>query len=376
MRRFKKLKGDKTYQYIDEESLLIYHPEGGRVYGFEKEMAAFVLHLDELIHQNPSIDLVALFPNIPKKNLFEIKKILSGSSIDNGQSYEPPLDTGCFAEDGKKRVHYAVSDACSFSIAYPDEKFFESIDPQFRHLQTENPTGRRINVDFAPADSNTWQLYFNARKTALPAKRETIPLILQENLIIAFYQSNPYLMAMHAGAVRFGDRSIILPGASGSGKSTLTAALTTSGFDLYSDEIALLGYDGMLTPIPFCMNIKEGSWKILEMRFDNLCTAHEHLRFDGQKVKFLLSDKISKKRGAVSAVVFPKYRKESACHVEPLTSCETLKRISESGYQLEQPLNEEHFELILNHLLAKPAYEMTYGSLDDAISKLAEIVNG
>jgi hypothetical protein len=55
---------------------------------------------------------------------------------------------------------------------------------------------------------------------------------------------------LHAGVVCVDGRALILPGASGSGKSTLVAALVGAGGTYVSDEFAVLGGDGMVTPYP------------------------------------------------------------------------------------------------------------------------------
>ena len=82
------------------------------------------------------------------------------------------------------------------------------------------------------------------------------------------------------------------------------------------------------------------------------------------------------KNDAISMLIFPKYEKNAECKLERLSSCETLKRIRHAGYQLEKPLSEENFELILSHLLSRPAYSLTYGSLEDATEKIKELCGG
>ena len=56
------------------------------------------------------------------------------------------------------------------------------------------------------------------------------------------------LIAIHAGAVAFDGRAIVIPGRSLSGKSTLTEALVSHGGTYYSDEFALLDQTGRVHP--------------------------------------------------------------------------------------------------------------------------------
>ena len=55
---------------------------------------------------------------------------------------------------------------------------------------------------------------------------------------------------VHAGAVVWGDRALLLPGRSFSGKSTLVAALVQAGAGYLSDEYALLDADGLVHAYP------------------------------------------------------------------------------------------------------------------------------
>ncbi len=58
----------------------------------------------------------------------------------------------------------------------------------------------------------------------------------------------PGLIAVHACAVAFDGRAVLVPGRSLSGKSTIAAALVDQGGTYYSDEYALLDPDGQVLP--------------------------------------------------------------------------------------------------------------------------------
>src|SRR5262249_20837379 len=54
----------------------------------------------------------------------------------------------------------------------------------------------------------------------------------------------PYRMAIHAAAVEWQGRAVLLPGEAGAGKSMLTAALARAGFGFMSDDLVLLQTPG------------------------------------------------------------------------------------------------------------------------------------
>ena len=371
-----------VYKYLGDDSLFLLNTQSGHVLGFEKESAALALHVDELLKRNDEKALAQLATQLPDGTVERIVDTLRDDIETSDETYEPPLDIGEFVPDGKERVAYRAVDVLFFHIAFPTPEFAERIEPQFRHLRVKEeedasrPVARSVNVDIERAENGLWQLYFNQKPIAAPVASETMPLILQENLIIAYYQARPYLMALHAAAVSVEGRAVVMPAVSGSGKSTLAAAFAARGYGLFSDEIALVGHDGRVRPVPFSMNIKEGSWRVMEPHYPALMHRPSHLRFDGQLVKFLSPVNLKEDCEEVGAIVFPKYEKGASCRVEELSACETLRRIKEAGYQLDEPLVAERFESILEHLLAKPSYALTYGSLDEAMATVRELVVG
>lgn len=64
---------------------------------------------------------------------------------------------------------------------------------------------------------------------------------------------------IHAGAVAYRGRGIVLPGASHAGKSTLVAALLRHGAVYYSDEFAVIDGDGRLHPYPRPISLRGGA---------------------------------------------------------------------------------------------------------------------
>lgn len=101
------------------------------------------------------------------------------------------------------------------------------------------------------------QLYFGA-------SRYQLAYILMNEVIFHCIKTNTRHHALHAGAVRRGDRCVILPGKSGNGKSTLTAWLVANGWQYLTDELVFLANDGSVSPwtrpINLKVNEKHKSW--------------------------------------------------------------------------------------------------------------------
>lgn len=74
---------------------------------------------------------------------------------------------------------------------------------------------------------------------------------LHHQVIKRFIQVRPDLLWIHAGAVSFAGRAIVLAGPSGEGKSTIVEALLDWGCSYLSDEIAPIDpVDGTVLPFP------------------------------------------------------------------------------------------------------------------------------
>lgn len=75
---------------------------------------------------------------------------------------------------------------------------------------------------------------------------------------------------VHAGAVSYNGRGIVLPGVSGAGKSTLVRRLLERGATYYSDEYAVLDRAGRLLPFPCLLKLKDRSpdaWRVEAAEF-------------------------------------------------------------------------------------------------------------
>ena len=64
------------------------------------------------------------------------------------------------------------------------------------------------------------------------------------------------LVFVHAGAVAWGGRAIVVPGRTLAGKSTLVAALVRAGATYYSDEYTVLDPQGMVRPYARMLSIR------------------------------------------------------------------------------------------------------------------------
>lgn len=88
---------------------------------------------------------------------------------------------------------------------------------------------------------------------------ETYPSSLDlANLVeLTVVERLPDLVAIHAGAVAFDERVVLLPGSTQTGKTHLVTALLSAGATYLSDEFALIDDLGLVHPYPRMLALRE-----------------------------------------------------------------------------------------------------------------------
>jgi hypothetical protein len=100
-------------------------------------------------------------------------------------------------------------------------------------------------------------LYSGFTLYARSANLEEVLHALETHLHLYVGESASNRVFVHAGAVGWRGRAIVLPGASRAGKSTLVAALLRLGASYYSDEYAVLDPEGRLHPFDRPLSIRQ-----------------------------------------------------------------------------------------------------------------------
>ncbi len=360
---------DSLYAYIIDESLLIYSQKTQNVYGFEKGSAALFLQIDELIGSQAYREIADVFPEVDTALLKNMNDLASCEEEVDAVEYEADMDLGTYTEDNLPRTYYQVDDTV-FAIHYPEDAFFKRFHPVYEHLHVKKPDAKNmVSVDFVK-NEDLWEIHWNDIPVEMSIPEPQLATFLQEKMMTSIYQAQPYLISLHAASVEKNGKVIIMPATAESGKTTLTATLLHHGFKLFTDEATSLDYEGYVHPLPFCMNIKEGSWKILSPMYPHLNDRDTHSRFDGQNIRFLPPVNMHKGRQKASHMIFPKYTPNAKTILTQIGAKEALEKIKEASYQVQESMDRDKFELILTHLVSLPKYSLVYSSSDEAIAMI------
>lgn len=224
----------------------------------------------------------------------------------------------------------------------------------------------------------SWAISANGREIFASVQDEQIGLGLLHAVRSLLYDEAPYDVAFHAAMIADSRHGIMLCAPREFGKSTLSAYLSAHGFDLVSDEPALLSLDtSSISPVEMPISLKEGTWRILENEWPQLTDAPIHVRSDGRRIRLLHlpHDRAAHTPRRLTHIVFPKYSPSSPASLEALSPIRRLTLLNEGGMLLGKQLTKDKFEHFLRLICATPAFLAHYGSLQEAAGMIASIVN-
>lgn len=180
-------------------------------------------------------------------------------------------------------------------------------------------------------------------------------------LVLAGARTNGLLL--HAAAVKWAGRGLLLAGATGSGKSTLTAFLTNRGFDYLSDELVYVPLESMCVEgFTAPLKIKRSGVDALEGRVPlttegrvSMAGRHDVLVQPG-------ADARATAPVSLSVIVFPRYQPNSEFRLKALTPAQTGLRLM-AGVLNGERLPDHGFRAAARVASLAAGYTMRYASL-------------
>jgi hypothetical protein len=252
-------------------------------------------------------------------------------------------------------------------LEYPTGPLEELCRDYFRNcLPGKQPARYHLCVQ---RKGDSWAIYGNGCELLSSLRDEQLGLGLLHAARSLMYFNAEYDVAFHAAIVADGDRGVMLCAPREFGKSTLAAYLVAQGFDLVTDEPALLHLDACtVSSLLLPVSLKEGSWAVLRQEWPQLASAPTHVRSDGVKIRLLHPPRTSPSASSrhLTHIVFPEYGLAYTGSTERLSPLGTLSLLNEGGMILPKDGTRDKFEKFLRLVCSIPAYIVQYDSLVDA----------
>jgi hypothetical protein len=252
------------------------------------------------------------------------------------------------------------------------------INPFIKSLQIKKEPEADLLITIK-RDNGKWQISLNgAIQDQAEQPERLLPMLYAQIRIFAF-QKQQRLLTIHGAVITANSgETVVLAGCSGSGKSTLAATLLAKEYALVSDEPAVIDDAGTVLTMPLGLGVKEGSWKALLRYYPELVDLPVHLRFDDQKIRYLLSGSIKvaepQNRYPVTHLIYPGYSQSSSAKLQSLSIVQTLNLFAEAGYHIPG-LDEARVVGIINWLAGIERYSLVYSSTEEALLLLKEILH-
>lgn len=188
-----------------------------------------------------------------------------------------------------------------------------------------------------------------------------------------------HFLTLHAAAI--GKKNcVLLSGVSGAGKSTLCALLALRGWEYFGDDLVGITIDdtiqGHIVPLPSAVGIKSNTWELLSSEYPIIATL-EIIRYGEKTARYLplpSSSQTQNSKRLVSAIVFPRYAKDTAIAHHSISVIDALKELVNSGISMNREMNSDEVQQFLEFLCRTPLYQLVYSDINEANTWLSTLV--
>ncbi len=198
------------------------------------------------------------------------------------------------------------------------------------------------------------------------------PLSLEWAINYAVYQWMHRYLIFHSAALKCDQTLVLFPADSGSGKSTLSASLMLSGWQLFSDELAII--EGVDAPSVHCfakpVNLKNGSVNIIADKYPQAIFGDPIPATDKGDVRLLKHKYIAENPPApVGGVVFVQWCSGAAASLVEVSPKKAFEQLLENAvnYTLRR---EDGFKQVCQIIGTSKLFQLTYSDLDEGIALL------
>jgi hypothetical protein len=182
------------------------------------------------------------------------------------------------------------------------------------------------------------------------------------------------LILIHAGAVAWRGRAVLLPAPPDSGKTTLAAALTAAGFAYLSDEAAPIDpFSRRVVPFPRALWLESASVEALDRFLAN---------GEGERVRRNGTSHVAPgdlRRGRVGApvrirhIVFPRYTEGARTELIPLSRAEGVVEIGRNAFNLDT-FGSQGIDVLASVVRGADVHRLSVGDLGTAVEAISALV--
>jgi HprK-related kinase A len=182
-----------------------------------------------------------------------------------------------------------------------------------------------------------------------------------------------HVLILHAAAVAYGNRAVIMPAPPGSGKSTLCAALANRGWRLLSDELTIIRLDtGEISGLARPVNLKNKSIDVMRnFAPGTFLTAPVHDTTKGTVALMAPSAESVRDVGQAAKpywMILPRYKAGVPTSLMPMQTGAAFLQIADNAMNYHV-LGIKGFEAVGQLVDRCQHFSFEYSQLDEAIAQ-------
>ena len=306
---------------------------------------------------------------------------------------------------GKKEILSHIKDHLSLSLHFTfyghtsqiltnSQKLYDHFSDNYHYFLTEGSDAQSsfVVLDEKASDINPFM------QQLFPNRHFTGSLLVAEELdmcfLISTYSNYAYELAcllfqsmvlhlsdryfnVHAAALVQGSTGLLIPGSQHCGKTTLSLELIKRGFNLLSDDLAIIHRETLsVMPFPRALNIREHTLPLVSDFEDHLVSKREFEIAD-EKRWFLDLKDFSGSSFIPTDIIFPQLTPSQTPHIESFSKTRALLELLRQTMApflpgLPQPDDSSNFDVASRLVQQASVYTLKVGDVADTIDVLLE----
>lgn len=259
----------------------------------------------------------------------------------------------------------------AFKIVYGSASVEKYIHLPLAHLEANLFEDKIYTIEVFPyAERYFLRIEGDSEKTVSTETSGQIKHQLYVELANFFYNKTEtdWLAFMHASAVEYNGKGLVLSSAGGSGKSTMAGLLQTKGFKFLSDDFVPIASNNLkIYTFPAALSLKGESIELLRAVGLNVQIAPPG------KIAFVkpLQPQLRGKHRGVNVVVFVKYNNAVDLIFEPIPLLDALPKLIGETWVGNDILRAKRF---IGWFTRTKFYQLEYGNSNKAINALTDLM--
>ncbi len=250
------------------------------------------------------------------------------------------------------------------------------VDVAMKNLRTQANAHKVDGALFVSGSHDQWELYdHDADRTWKIKTAGGLIYQLTDRLMSRLAGLIETQHCLHAAAVSFKGRAIVMPAVSGSGKSSLTTWLVAHGFDYITDEMVLIDKQQQVDGISRPIHIKTRGWGAIESLLEADADVFDGVQCNVVPIKSIGGQVSPSARHDHGILLFPHFKQGEPLQLAPISSTDAGLTLIKNHINARN-MEDHGFPALMRLARTSQSYALTFGGCEMLPKQLAERLKG